>query len=136
MTLLGRNKAVSGTLAESFTLPVSGGVAFAYGEVGYLHTDGTVRKSQRDGTQVEAKTQVICLSATIADGAAGLFRGPGRITGLSGGTGGSDAFVGATAGSIDTSPPAEGTGHYLTNLGVWVSSSVLLFNPQPTIGPM
>ncbi len=134
--MFARSKPRSALLLGAFVLTVSGGVAFAYGEVGYIHTDGTVRKSQRDGTQIEAVTQVICISTAVADGAAGLFHGPGRIPGLSGGTGGSLAVVSATAGVITVTLPAQDSGFYLTRLGIWATPTILLFAPEQPIGPM
>jgi hypothetical protein len=71
------------------SMTVSGGAAFALGEIGYVHTDGTVRKAQSDGTSTEAEASVICVAAAgVANGAAGRFRFLGVVAGLSGGTAG------------------------------------------------
>lgn len=119
------------TLGVADRLTVSGGAAFAYGEVGYIHTDGTVRKAQADGTAAEAEAKVICINSTsVASGSAGLFRiAPGRVPGLSGGTAGSPGYVSDTAGAITTTAPTT-AGRYSKILGDWQSATVFYFNPD------
>lgn len=126
--------AALGLVPNATLLAVSGGAAFVYGELGYIHTDGTVRKAQSDGTLEEAWAEVLCVEpAGVANLASGLFlAGPGVVTGLSGGTAGSLAYVSATAGAITTSVP--GTGH-LKIVGKWLSTTVLKFFADPSGEP-
>lgn len=120
-------------------LTVSGGVAFAYGELGYLHTDGTVRKAQSDGTSAEAEGAVMCVQVGgVLSGASGTFRLLGVVTGLSGGLAGRPAFVSPTAGGLYTPdmsatfPPTTG---FSKIVGRWLSSTVLWFCPSPEVAP-
>lgn len=138
MTLASRTRArsiasilaIAGVVAQ-FT--VSGGAAFAFGEVGYIHTDGTVRKAQSDGTSAEADAAVICTTAAgVANGASGSFRLVGVTNGLSGGTAGSLAYVSATAGAITTTPPVTG---FSKIIGRWLSATSLYFAPSPEVAP-
>lgn len=127
--------AIDSGLAELLT--VSGGVAFALGEVGYIHTDGTVRKADANDTPEKAEAQVICIaSAGVANGASGAFRYLGLVTGLSGGTAGSLAYLSATAGGITTTLPASPGSTYSKIVGRWRSSTVLWFCPSPEIAPV
>lgn len=117
-------------------LTTSGGASFAYGELGYIHTDGTVRKSQADGTAAEAECMVICVNGTsIASGSTGLFQFPGAlVTDLTGGTAGSRAFVSATAGAITNTAPVV-VGHFVKGVGRWQTTTMLFFDPHPEIAP-
>ena len=126
------NASIAAGLGVFASLTVSGGSAFAYGEVGYIHTDGSVRRGQSDGTEAEAQIEVICVqSGGVADGATGLFRvAPGPVTGLSGGTAGSLAYLSATAGALTTTPPSTG---YSTIVGRWRTSTELIFRPRDSI---
>jgi hypothetical protein len=92
-------------VANAKTKTVSGGTAFAYGEVGYIHTDGTVRLGQVT-TEAAATIAVVCLAAAgVASGAAGLFGFPGCLVGgLSGLTIGKQYL--AADGTLTATPPS------------------------------
>lgn len=131
----GVDSAIAAGLAELLT--VSGGAAFALGEVGYIHTDGTVRKAQADGTPAEAEVAVICIaSAGVANGASGAFRYLGLVPGLSGGTPGALAYLGTVAGSTTTAVPISPTFTYSKILGRWRTATILWFGPSPELPPV
>lgn len=136
--ILGRSldrlaKSASGLIATATPLTVSGGAAFALGQLAYIHTDGTARKAINSGTQEQAYARAICVApAGVADGAAGLFLcGPGIVTGLSGGTAPALGFVDSTAGTIGS---AAGT--WSKVVGYWLSATVFVFDPCPALAPM
>lgn len=121
-----------GVIPTVQTLTVSGGAGFVRGEIGYIHTDGTVRKAINSGTEAQAYARVICVSTSIADGASGLFLcACGIVTGLSGGTAGALGFVGSTAGVIGSS-----AGTWSKIVGYWLSSTVFVFDPCPAFAPI
>lgn len=122
-----------GVVASAATLAVSGGANFAKGEIGYIHTDGTVRKAINSGTEAQAYARVICVaSAGVASGASGYFLcASGIVTGLSGGTAGALIFVDSVAGALGS---AAGT--WSKVVGYWLSSTVAVFDPCPAIAPM
>jgi hypothetical protein len=134
-TLLTKNQ-VRVRNGSAHVMTTSGGASFAYGEVGYIHTDGTVRKSQADGSAAEAECLVMCVNASsISSGGTGLFQFPGGlVTGLTGGTAGSLAFVSATAGAITTTAPVV-VGYYVKCVGRWISTTMFWFSPDPEIAP-
>jgi hypothetical protein len=127
--------AIDAGLAELLT--VSGGVAFAYGEIGYLHTDGTVRKAQADSTDLKASAAVICIvTAGVADGASGAFRYLGPVTFPTAvGTAGALVYVGITPGSLTTTLPVSPTSAFSKVVGRWRTTTVLWFAPSPEIAP-
>lgn len=127
---------VSGLVAAGTTLTVSGGAAFAYGEIGYLHTDGTVRKAIATGATT-AFARCMCITAAgVADAASGTFLvAPGIVSSLSGGTIGATGYVDeSTAGAIATAPPS--TGNFSKILGVWLSTTVFAFHADPAVEPV
>lgn len=145
MTLHGRNQPPSaaallealaelGVVVTATTLTVSGGAAFAKGEIGYLHTDGTVRKAI-DTSATTAEAVCICVApAGVADLASGLFLcASGLVTGLSGGTAGALGYVGAVAGAIGVMPTTAGRFRKL--IGRWITATVFLFEPNPYAQP-
>lgn len=130
--------AIASRAGLTAALVVSGGVAFAFGEIGYLHTDGTVRKAQSDGTVAEAAAEVICVQATgVASGSSGTFRvSPGIITFPSAvGTAQALVYVSATAGGLTTTPPAIGSGLYSKVVGRWLSTTKLHWFSSPEVVP-
>lgn len=132
-TQLAEQLALSGIFAAATTLTVSGGAAFALGELGYIHTDGTVRKAINSGTEAQAYAKAICVAAAgVADGASGLFLCcSGIVAGLSGGTAAALGFVGSTAGAIGSS-----AGTWSKVVGYWLSSTVFVFDPCPALPPI
>lgn len=119
----------AGVVPNAAVLEVSGGVGFAYGEVGYIHTDETVLKAKSNGTLLEADAYVICLDpAGVASGSSGMFGFPGcLVPGLTGGSAGVRGFLSATAGAITTVVP---TTNYSKCLGRWQSTEVFHFLPD------
>jgi len=117
-----------GFVRNGAQLTVSGGSAFALGQVGYIHTDGTVRRSTPAGTEAEAQIAVVCLvAAGVANGASGLFGlGACIVTGLSALTPGALYYL-AAAGAITATAPASG---YSVIVGRAVSATVLNFFPR------
>lgn len=124
--------AAIGIAANVEQLTVSGGADFAYGDIGYIHTDGTVRKSQNDGTSAEAEAEVVCLEADgVDDTLTGDFAAAGGfIPGLTGGSAGALAYIDSTPGAITNTPPVSG---YSTIVGRWISATVLLFKPRDPV---
>ena len=117
-----------GIIPNGARLTVSGGSAFALGEVGYVHTDGTVRRGTPAGTEAQAQIAVICMvAAGVANGAVGLFGFGGcLVTGLSGLTPAALYYL-AAAGAITATAPASG---YSVIVGRAVSATVLHFFPR------
>ena len=118
----------SGFVRNGAQLTVSGGNAFALGEVGYSHTDGTVRRGTPAGTEAEAQIAVVCLvAAGVANGASGLFGlGACIVTGLSALTPAALYYL-AAAGAITATAPGSG---YSVIIGRAVSATVLNFFPR------
>ncbi len=113
----------TGKLAYTLTA----GATFVLGEVGYIHTDGTVLKAQSDNTVTDSAAMVICIeSAGVLSAATGLFSPNGFVSGLSGGTAGSLAYLSGTAGAITTTQPAVG---FPKPIGRWLTSTLLYFAP-------
>lgn len=117
-----------GYVANGAQLTVSGGSAFALGNVGYLHTDGTVRLGSPSGTEAQAQIAVVCLAAAgVADAASGLFGFGGcLVTGLSGLTPPALYYL-AASGGITATPPASG---YSVIIGRAISATSLHFSPR------
>jgi hypothetical protein len=115
-------------------LTVSGGTAFANGDLGYIHTDGTVRPALSLGTAVEAFAEAVCVAAGgVADGAAGTFLvGTGVVEDLTGGTPGALVYVGTTAGARTTTAPATG---FSKIVGRYVSATLMKFDANPAVAP-
>lgn len=121
-------QAAIGIVSSNLELTNSDAAAFVYGEVGYLHTDGTVKKCQSDGTEAEAQLEVICIEAAgVAVAAPGTFSTGGIIPGLTGGSAGALAYVSATAGALTNTAPSSG---YSAIVGRWISTTVLNFRPR------
>jgi len=118
----------AGYVRNGAQLTVSGGSAFALGEVGYIHTDGTVRRGTPAGTEAQAQIAVVCLvAAGVADAASGLFGFGGcLVTGLSGLTPGALYYL-AAAGAITATAPGSG---YSVIVGRAVSATSLHFFPR------
>jgi hypothetical protein len=138
MTLVGRIRQRTALQLNARPYTVSGGVAFAYGEIGYLLADGTVRLAQSDGTQAEADAVVMCVAAAgVADGASGLFVTGADVPGLSGGTPGSLAYVDITAGALTTTVPTWAHGdRWIRPVGRWLTATILRFFPSLDATPM
>ena len=115
----------AGTLAASFTA----GETLAYGDICYMKAaDGKLWKAQADGTAAEAEARYICIvAAGIAVDVAGLFARAGWVSGLSGGTAGSRAWLSATAGGSTTTTP---TANYSKLIGSWETATLLYFHPD------
>jgi len=129
--------AALGIVPGAEILTVSGGVAFVYGELGYYHTDGTVRKAI-NSSLLASFCEVICIEAAgVASGSAGLFRvAPGLVTGLSGGTANAIGYVSPVAGAITTTPPTYGTATWNKPVGRWKTTTVFNFHPVASIEPV
>jgi len=109
------------------------GSALAYGDVCYIHTDGTAKKAVHAGADAASRARWICLTrGGLADTATGVFSGPGAVAELTGGSTGASAWLG-TAGDIINTPldaldPAS-YGKFRVYLGEWLSSTKLNFQP-------
>jgi hypothetical protein len=115
---------------------VSGGAGFTKGALGYLYTDGTVRKAINT-SEAAAYCRVIALG-TIADGASGYFLiAPGIVTisGISGAGVNVLGYVGGTAGVITTTAPTYGTATFLKPVGMFISATEFQFFADPAILP-
>ncbi len=138
LTPFGTDVDISDLANAAQKLVVSGGVAMIFPEIGYIHTDGTVRKAQSDGTEAEAGAAVLCLSTvSVASGSTGLFLGPGNfIDGLSGGTAGALAYLSPTAGALTTTLPVSPTANFSKIIGRWLSATLLHFLPDYNAVPL
>lgn len=121
-----------------FRLINASGGPIDYATPCYVDSAGQVRLSKSDGTQVEATAEVISIDGTpIADGASGIFGGPGTVVTLAG-TAGSRGFITATPGVIGACPTADGS--YITDAGVFVDDGAggtnFLFKPALPAGPI
>ncbi len=117
-------------------LTVSGGAGFVLGEIGYIHTDDTVRKAIN--TSALAAYCTVMALGTIANGAAGLFLCvPGVIdlSGIAGAAAQALGYVGGTAGLITTTAPTYGTATWTKPVGQFLSATKFLFFADPAIQP-
>lgn len=124
-----------GFVAGADLLTNSDATAFARGQIGYRHTDFTVRKAI-DTSALAAEACYICIaSAGVAAGASGLFLAcPGVVKGLTGGVATGLAFVGNIGGDIANVPPTT-PGRFRKPIGRWISATVLAFDPMPYAQP-
>lgn len=115
----------TGAVARSMTA----GELLVLGDICYVKAaDGKLWKAKSNGTAAEAEAQFICSAAAgIAADVAGMFTALGFVTGLSGGTAGSIAFLATTYGASTTSVPSA---DYSKIVGRWVSTTVLYFQPD------
>jgi hypothetical protein len=111
------------------TMQNTDAVTINYGELAYVFTDGTLKRATKNGTEAQAYATHICVSVGgVTAGSTGRFTTLGRVTGLAGGTAGSNAFLGDN-GVITTTVPTT-VGQFLVPVGVWVTTTVFNFNPQ------
>jgi hypothetical protein len=123
--------------AELQLLTNGEGSALAFGDVCHVHTDGTAKLAHNDQTDLAASARYICLTrGGLANGAVGVFSGPGRVTELSGGVAGTDAWLDDDGDimntALDPTDPAN-VGKFRVHLGKWLSATALDFAPsEPT----
>lgn len=123
--------------AELQLLTNGEGSALAFGDVCHVHTDGTAKLAHNDQTELAASARYICLTrGGLANGAVGVFSGPGRVTELSGGSAGVDAWLDDDGDimntALDPTDPAN-VGKFRVHLGKWLSATALDFAPsEPT----
>lgn len=99
------------------------------GQVCYLSANDTARLALSNGTLAQASVTCICIDASIAAAGTGRFVFGGRVPGLAGGTVNTPGYLGTTAGAIAASFDST-VGHYNVWLGLWISTTEFLFNPQ------
>lgn len=101
--------------------------AFSPGQVGYISAALTANLAISNGTLAQAFGLVMCVEpAGIPAGGTGRFIFGGRVSGLTGGTAGSQGYLSTTPGTLSTSPDLT-TGHYFSWLGQWLGPNDFLF---------
>ena len=123
--------------AELQLLENGEGATINFGDVCHVHTDGTAKLAHNDQTELAASARYICITrGGLADNAVGVFSGPGRVTELSGGSAGTDAWLdedGAITGTpLDPTDPAN-AGKFRVHLGKWLSATALDFAPSEPV---
>ena len=96
--------------------------ALSAGAVVYLKADGTVANASATAGGRAAIGHVL---TAVANGSQATIYFEGRNTGLSGLTVGASYFLGATAGTVSTSPIGAGVGNISQRVGVAVSDTTL-----------
>lgn len=110
-----------------------GALTLQFGDLCYVFGDGTVKKALTTGTEAQASVECMCME-TLTPGSTGSFRLEGPIKGLSGGTAGAYAYLDPN-GDLTTVVPTFGAGDlFSTVVGRWLSTTMLRFRPQFTIG--
>lgn len=123
--------------AELQLLENGEGASIPFGAVCHVHTDGTAKLAHNDQTELAASARWVCLTrGGLADNAVGVFSGPGRVTELSGGSAGVDAWLDDDGGIMNTAlDPTDDAnlGKFRVHLGKWLSATALDFSPsEPT----
>lgn len=106
---------------------------FTYGQVGYMNGNNTVRLADANLTEAQATAICMCVEAGgILLGGSGRFVFGGRVPNLLGGVFNTLAFLSNTPGNL-TNVPNTTPGEYLVQLGYWLSTTDLNFDPQTPI---
>ncbi len=131
--MVGRAKLRTALQLNARPFTVSGGVAFVYGDIGYLLADGTVRLGIST-SQVPAECRVMCVaSGGVADGARGLFvRGPVDVPNFpTVGTPNALGYIDKVAGKTTATPPDYTDGdRWIKITGYWTETDVYHFSPS------
>ncbi len=108
-------------------------VTINYGKVCYLTNAGTAKLATNAGTEQEARGRFVCLTrGNLAAGATGVFKGPGKVSELSGGTAGASVWLGAAGGLLTTSldpTNVANLGKFIVPLGEYILATSLNFRP-------
>lgn len=129
---VGESSANAVQFAKRISDDFTAGEAFAFGEVGYAHTDGKIYLAQSGGTAAEAEASLICVApGGVIMNAVGSFASYAILT--ASGTAGSLAFLSGTAGAITTSAPSTG---YSKILGRFITATKLVFSPDINTYPL
>jgi len=117
--------------APSATIQAS--EALTAGQVLNLYTSaGAARIRKANATDSSKPANAFTLSA-ISSGASGAIYFAGQIiTGLSGLTPGTVYYLDTTGGALTSTPPSS-SGNGVQEVGIALSATTLLFNPQPMI---
>lgn len=108
-------------------------VTINYGKVCYVTNAGTAKLATNAGTEQEARGRFVCITrGNLAASAVGVFKGPGRVAELSGGTTGAPVWLGTAGGLLTTSldpTNVANLGKFIVPLGEYLLTTSLNFIP-------
>lgn len=120
---------VSETEGQTYTNDDAGN--HVIGDIVYCDAADGVKKAKADASTT-AKALAVA-TATISNGATGVYQTGGTLAGLSGLTAGAVYYLSAaTAGAMTTTAPST-LGQYVTRLGTATSTTELLIEIEPPI---
>ena len=122
---------------DLFLLENNQGSTINYGAICYLNASGKARLATNAGTEAQARARFICITrGNLANGAIGVFKGPGKTAELSGGTAAAPVYLGAAGGllttSLDPTDPSN-AGKFIVPLGEYLSATALNFRPSDPV---
>ena len=122
---------------DLFLLENNEAVTINYGKACYVNSLGKAKLATNSGTETEARARFICITrGNLATGAVGVFKGPGRIVELSGGTAAAPVYLGTAGGllttSLDPTDPAN-VGKFIVPLGEYLSTTAINFRPSDPV---
>lgn len=108
---------------------LTAGETFAFGEVGYIKSDGNIGRADADALSTAGA--VVMAVQAINNGATGVFLTHGTVRDASFAVGatGNIAYLSTTAGAA-TGLTAVGANDVTQVLGVMLAPNIMLFNPQ------
>lgn len=110
--------------------------SMAYGKLVYVTSAGKAKLATNAATELEARARFVCITrGGLAAAAIGVFKGPGRIAELTGGTAGAACWLGTAGGiittSLDPTNPAN-AGKFIAPVGEYLTTLSLNFVPSQT----